>query len=229
MLCIKNLSYSRQEKFIFNDISLSLRPEALNTLSGPSGVGKTSFLRVIAGLEKASQGEIAWQGNILAGSGHWTPPWQRPFGMVFQDYALWPHLTVNQHLQLVQTSCPRLSASHKVQRRKQLLLDFKLDALSDRYPSQLSGGQQQRLAIARSLVRTPQLLLLDEPFAHVDSETMAFSWHALNAWSAEYKITLLMVSHDQRWIAEHALQRFDMCEGKVMCLDAKGCEIQGLP
>ncbi|HVE91500.1 MAG TPA: ABC transporter ATP-binding protein [Actinomycetota bacterium] len=145
------------------DFSLEVSPGEIMALLGPSGCGKTTFLRLVAGFERPDTGTIELSGRIVAGKGRYVPPERRRVGVVFQDYALFPHLTVGGNAGYGVDASARRSRVHEV-------LDLVgLAGLEDRYPHELSGGQQQRVALARALAPEPSLLLLDEPFSNLDA------------------------------------------------------------
>lgn len=148
-------------------ISFSVaRGEVIGVL-GPSGCGKSTLLQLIAGLQSPDNGEIRIDGRIIATPRHITPPEKRHVNMVFQDYALWPHMTIYENIAygLVRSRTARTEREQKI---KSLLDMFKLNGLEKRFPPQLSGGQQQRVAIARALATNPDLLLMDEPLSNLD-------------------------------------------------------------
>jgi len=184
------------------DVSLQLRRGRLLTLIGPSGCGKTTILRLIAGLEVPDQGEIRIGDAIVAGNGTFVPPEQRDAGVVFQDYALFPHLTVLQNATFGLTRLPR---GARDQRARELLTALGLQGLEARYPHQLSGGQQQRVALARALAPRPTLLLLDEPLSNLDAHIRTQMRHELQTVLTQQQVTALMVTHDQ----EEALSMAD--------------------
>jgi iron(III) transport system ATP-binding protein len=160
-------------------------------LLGPSGCGKTTLLRLIAGFERPDEGTIHVAGRNVGGGGAWVPPEQRRVGMVFQDYALFPHLTVSDN---VGFGLPRRQRPGRV---SELLAIVGLDGLGRRYPHELSGGQQQRVALARALAPAPELVLLDEPWSNVDS----FLRETLRAEVTEILrplgFTAVLVTHDR--------------------------------
>ena len=155
-------------KRVLQDLSLAVEDGECFTLLGPSGCGKTVLLRLVAGFETPDAGEITIGGRLVSGRGTNVPPEARNLGVVFQDYAVWPHLTVRAN-----TAYPlKFRADDAPQRAAavQSVLDqVGLGALGERYPSQLSGGQQQRVALARALVAHPEVLLLDEPLSNLDA------------------------------------------------------------
>ena len=160
-------------------------------LLGPSGCGKTTLLRLVAGFERPDGGMVEVAGRAVAGSGVWVPPERRRVGMVFQDYALFPHLTVAEN---VGFGLPR---SARARRAAELLAVVGLDGLGRRYPYELSGGQQQRVALARALAPAPELILLDEPWSNVDP----FLRETLRAEVTDIirplGVTVVLVTHDR--------------------------------
>ena len=165
VLELNNLACGYDDLPIVEDLSLHLRAGDIGCLLGPSGCGKTTTLRSIAGFEAVTAGEIRLQGRILSSPTHRVPPEQRRIGMVFQDYALFPHLTVAENISFGISKNPR-----RKQVVDELLELVNLDRLGRRYPHELSGGQQQRVALARALAPEPAMLLLDEPFSNLDGD-----------------------------------------------------------
>jgi iron(III) transport system ATP-binding protein len=171
--------------------SLCVERGEVVALLGPSGCGKTTLLRLIAGFEHPDGGTVEVAGRRVADAGTWIPPEQRRVGMVFQDYALFPHLTVAEN---VGFGLPRRARAGRV---AELLAIVGLDGLGRRYPHELSGGQQQRVALARALAPSPELVLLDEPWSNVDP----FLRESLRAEVSEIMrplgVTVLLVTHDR--------------------------------
>ncbi len=160
-------------------------------LLGPSGCGKTTLLRLIAGFETPDAGRITVAGEHVAGAGCWVPPERRRVGMVFQDYALFPHLTVTQN---VGFGLPRKDRSARV---PMLLALVDLCGLGDRYPHELSGGQQQRVALARALAPAPEAILLDEPWSNVDPHLRCELRDEVAAILRPLGVTVVLVTHDR--------------------------------
>ena len=184
------------ELTVVNDISLVIEKGQLVCLLGPSGCGKTTTLRLIAGFLEPSAGKIHVGGRCISSPDHTEPPERRKMSMIFQSYALWPHMTVFENI----AYGLRLRGLAKVevqQRTQTMLAATKLASLADRYPGNLSGGQQQRVSLARALVIEPEILLLDEPLSNLDAnlrEEMRFEIRRLHD---KYRYTTVYVTHDQ--------------------------------
>lgn len=175
------------------DASLVVRPGEFMTLLGPSGCGKTTTLRLVAGFESLDSGEILMHGRQVAGPDVNLPTEQRQIGMVFQEYALFPHLSVADNIAFGLNSSKR----DKSARVEEMLALVGLDNLSKRMPYELSGGQQQRIALARALAPNPRLLLLDEPFSNLDAALRAQVRGEVRSILKQAGITCLFVTHDQ--------------------------------
>ena len=184
-----------------NDISFNVEEGRFYTLLGPSGCGKTTTLRCIAGLEKANGGEILVAGKKVfsALDGTFVPAYRRPIGMVFQSYAIWPHHDGVRKRRV--SAAGRQAAVQQCRRSKRKSTrrsaQVELDGYEDRMATQLSGGQQQRLALARALVREPQVLLLDEPLSNLDAKLRERMRFELRELQRRLRITTLYVTHDQ--------------------------------
>lgn len=181
-------------------VSFKVEEGRFYTLLGPSGCGKTTTLRCIAGLEKPDEGEINVSGNMVFSnsSGAFVPAYRRAIGMVFQSYAIWPHLTVLENVAFpLRVSKERISNDDIRKRVREALEQVEMAGLEDRMATQLSGGQQQRLALARALVRRPQVLLLDEPLSNLDAKLRERMRVELRELQRRLRITTLYVTHDQ--------------------------------
>nr|MBV6630098.1 ABC transporter ATP-binding protein [Oceanococcus sp. HetDA_MAG_MS8] len=190
----KNIDIHHAGRPILSDISFTLPSGSLGCLLGPSGCGKTSLLRAIAGFHELSRGEIILGEGVISRPGMTLDPSQRGVGMVFQDLALLPHLSVAGNVGFGLHDRPRA----EVQQRTQQMLDLTgLRGLGERYPHQLSGGQQQRVALARALAPQPAMLLLDEPFSSLDSSLRPVLARQVRDIVSQTKTTALLVTHDQ--------------------------------
>jgi iron(III) transport system ATP-binding protein len=189
-----SVRYPGQTGTAVDSVSLGLRAGDIGVLIGPSGCGKTTLLRAVAGLEQASAGSIALDGECVSDARCHLPAEQRRIGMVFQDYALFPHLDVGRN---VAFGIAKLARGEREQRVAEVLKLVGLDGLQTRYPHELSGGQQQRVALARALAPKPRLLLLDEPFSNLDVDLRERLAHEVRAILKAAGATALFVTHDQ--------------------------------
>jgi iron(III) transport system ATP-binding protein len=206
--------YSRHVQPAVCSVSLSLQPGDLLALLGPSGCGKTTLLRLIAGFERPQNGTVDIAEQRVAGEGQWIAPEQRGVGMVFQDYALFPHLTVRQNIGFGLNDHPRQRG-----RIKDVLEIVRLEGLEGRYPHQLSGGQQQRVALARALAPNPSLILLDEPLSNLDVQVRLRLRQELRTILKTAGASAVFVTHDQEEALSIADQVAVMCQG---CLEQIG-------
>ena len=175
------------------DISFSAREGEILCLLGPSGCGKTTILRAIAGFEPVRFGEIFLSGRRVSSPSEMIPTEERRVGMVFQEYALFPHLRVADNIAFGLHHLSRAERTRQVQEMLQLT---GLEGLERRYPHELSGGQQQRVALSRALVRNPVVLLLDEPFSNLDPDMASRMRQELHALLRRMKTTTILVTHD---------------------------------
>ena len=173
------------------DAHLCVERGEVVALLGPSGCGKTTLLRLIAGFEEPQAGTVSVAGERVAGAGAWVPPERRRVGMVFQDYALFPHLTVAENVGF------GLRRRERGERVPMLLALVGLCGLGHRFPHQLSGGQQQRVALARALAPAPELVLLDEPWSNVDPHLRTELRQELSAILRPLGVTVVLVTHDR--------------------------------
>jgi iron(III) transport system ATP-binding protein len=180
------------DALVLRDVDLEVAPGSVVALLGPSGCGKTTLLRSIAGLERIDAGEIHLGARMVSGPSAHVPPEKRRVGMVFQDWALFPHLSVAQN---VAYGLPR--AARKGRRVAEVLAMVDLEGLGDRQPATLSGGQQQRVALARALAPQPRVLLLDEPFSNLDTALRAQVRSEVHQLLVQLEVTTIFVTHDQ--------------------------------
>src|SRR4051812_16065044 len=200
-LCTEYVNERKQAIRAAHDVSFDVPPGKLFTLLGPSGCGKTTTLRSIAGLERPQAGEIRVGDEVIYSSARriFVPPNQRGLGMVFQSYAIWPHMTVYEN-----AAFPlRVGRRRKFSRREidervlRVLATVDLAEMAQREATKLSGGQQQRLALARALVMEPRVLLLDEPLSNLDAKLRERMRFELKRLQRELGITTVYVTHDQ--------------------------------
>ena len=192
ILELKDLSHSYDGKGIsLNNITLTVNKAERVSILGPSGSGKSTLLRLIAGLEKPYSGTIAIQGKIVSSTNHMVAPEKRNVGLVVQEKALFPHLTVQKNIGF---------GIRKNQDRSKIISDllnlFKIEHLSNKYPHEISGGEQQRAALARSMAPDPELLMLDEPFSALDKKLKEELYAELNQIFKEREQTIVLVTHD---------------------------------
>ncbi|MFT6340837.1 MAG: iron(III) transport system ATP-binding protein [Alcanivorax sp.] len=194
LLTLDNLACGYHQQAVVKDLSLELAAGEIACLLGPSGCGKTTTLRAIAGLEPVTGGSIHIQGRQVSSRSRQLPPEKRGLGMVFQEHALFPHLTVADNVAFGLRKQPREQQRLRV---SECLERVRLSGMEDRYPHELSGGQQQRVALARALAPRPALLLLDEPFASLDLDLRRALARELGDILRQENVTALLVTHDQ--------------------------------
>ncbi len=193
-LNVNNLNVAYADLKAVDDLSFGLKEGAIGCLLGPSGCGKTTVLRAIAGLGPAAGGRIEIDGCLISAPGLSVPTEQRKVGMVFQDFALFPHLNVTDNIAFGLRQLPVRQQRRRVER----LLDLiGLAAMARKFPHELSAGQQQRVALARAIAPRPSILLLDEPFSSIDVELREQLTRDVKRILNEEKVTALLVTHDQ--------------------------------
>jgi iron(III) transport system ATP-binding protein len=178
-------------------VSFQIAPGDFYTLLGPSGCGKTTTLRCVAGLEAPDGGVISVAGRTMSGEGQFVPPHKRDIGMVFQSYAIWPHMTVFENVAFPLRVGKGISQAEVKRRVEEALVTVQMESYASRFATQLSGGQQQRLALARALIRRPKLLLLDEPLSNLDAKLRERMRAEVRELQRALGITTLYVTHDQ--------------------------------
>jgi iron(III) transport system ATP-binding protein len=198
-----------------DDLSLTVATGDSVVIIGPSGCGKTTVLRLIAGLERPDAGEIRLDGRTVARAGrNLIPPHQRRLGFVFQDLALWPHLTVRENLDFVMGSIG-VARAERADRIREVLELVRIDALAGRHPHELSGGEQQRVALARALIGRPRLLLLDEPFSSLDPDLRIALRAEVARLRSALHLTSILVTHDRDDATALADRIVEMQQGRV--------------
>jgi iron(III) transport system ATP-binding protein len=195
LLEVENLRHAYGKQEVVRGLGFSLARGAIGCLLGPSGCGKTTVLRCIAGFEGIREGEIRLAGRVVSGAGVMVPPERRRVGMVFQDYALFPHLSVAANIAFGLHALPPAERAARMRELAQLV---GLAAVLDKYPHEISGGQQQRVALARALAPRPELLLLDEPFSNLDVDLRERLSLEVREIIKASGATAVLVTHDQQ-------------------------------
>ena len=188
-LILKSLNFSYENEEVLKDINLNFQSGVLNIVSGESGVGKTSLLNLIAGLERPSSGSIVLDNITQADSNHFIEPEKRNIGFVFQDFALFPHMSIESNITFAGESDNKFF--NKLVRRMSLADHLK------KYPHEISGGQQQRVSIARALFSKPKILLVDEPISNQDKENKTEIIKIISEFIKNQNIICIIVSHDE--------------------------------
>lgn len=194
MLKVDNIQCQFDHQPLLQGLDFHVNEGDICCLLGPSGCGKTTALRAIAGFQAITEGQISLNGQLLSKAGYLLEPEQRQIGMVFQDYALFPHLTVSDNIRF---GIRKQADSEQQKIVVNLLTLTKLDGLDQRYPHELSGGQQQRVALARALAPNPKLLLLDEPFSNLDVDLRRHLNLEVRDILKHFGISAILVTHDQ--------------------------------
>ncbi|MFY0640721.1 MAG: ABC transporter ATP-binding protein [Bermanella sp.] len=215
-LNIENLAVTLQQKSILENFSLSLNEGDILCLLGPSGCGKTTALKAIAGLMDTQQGTIHLFDQLLKKNSYELPPEQRDIGFIFQDYALFPHMSVAENIGFSLSSLSK--EAKKIQVEASLSL-VDLTGLGERYPHELSGGQQQRTAVARALAKRPKLLLMDEPFSNIDSQVKYKLMSEMRTLLKQYNITCIFVTHSKQEAFSFADKTAVLNNGKIEQVD----------
>lgn len=217
---IKNATKTFGKFVAVENLNITIADKGFITLLGPSGCGKTTTLRMLSGLESPTEGEIYIDDVLVFSSekGIDLPPAKRDVGFLFQNYALWPHMTVNQNIAfgLENLKWKKADINHRVRELAELL---KIDELLSRYPAELSGGQQQRVAIARTLAPRPKVLFMDEPLSNLDAKLRIEMRAELKRLHLETNSTFVYVTHDQLEAMTLSSQICLMKEGRVQQYD----------
>ncbi len=193
-LSIRNLTCQYDDQTVLESLSLEVEQGQIVCLLGASGCGKTTLLKAIAGLLPLSSGQMSLNNVTIDDGENWLPPEQRNIGMIFQDYALFPHLTVAENIAF---GLKNETVQEKLLKVEEMLGLVHLKGYGDRYPHQLSGGQQQRVAIARSLAYKPDLLLLDEPFSNIDTQVRHELIREIRKIFKQHGVTAIFVTHSR--------------------------------
>lgn len=215
-ISVRNITKRFASHQALDSVTLEIAPKESVVILGSSGCGKTTLLRLIAGLEIPDSGEI-WLGDVqVAGPGRsLLPPYRRQIGFVFQDLALWPHLTVAGNLQFVLDAL-RVPEAERSRRIDEALKLVRIDGFATRYPHELSGGEQQRVALARALIGSPRLLLLDEPLSSMDAELRAAVRTELARIQRTLELTTVYVTHDREDAAVLADRVIEIRAGRIV-------------
>ncbi|QTF10116.1 ABC transporter ATP-binding protein [Brenneria izadpanahii] len=214
-LKLEQVSKKFGEQTVVRDLSLTIPAGAFTALLGPSGCGKTTTLRIMAGLEQLSQGRLSLGDKTLADQRLHLPPEERNMGMVFQSYALWPHMTVAENVGYP-LKLKKVNGAARQKRVMEALDAVELAACADRSPQDLSGGQRQRVALARCLVSEPQVMLLDEPLANLDRHLRATMEQTFRDFHRRTGATFVYVTHDQAEAMALASHIAVMHQGELM-------------
>jgi iron(III) transport system ATP-binding protein len=193
---LRNISKSINKKEILKDINLEIRNGEIFGIFGSSGCGKTTLLRIISGLDIADNGEIFLRGKKILSKKFFVPPEERKISFIFQDLGLWPHMTVNDHMNFV---------SENNSKTEKILESCYLTGHEKSKPEQLSGGEKQKLALARSIAQDADIILLDEPFSSLDLNTKEEMNKLLKELHKKYNLTIIYVTHD-------VFEIIDMCK-----------------
>ena len=210
ILEINNLSHSYEETNpTIQNVNLDIEKSERIAILGPSGCGKSTLLRLIAGLEKPNKGQVIIDGMLVSSENEIVPPEKRNIGLVVQEKALFPHLSVYDNI------CFGIK---KNQNKKTITSDLlqllKIDLLKNKYPHEISGGEQQRVALARSLAPNPKLLMLDEPFSALDKDLKDILYEEISEVFTERGSTILLVTHDSNEAAVMTKKQLKMEKGQ---------------
>jgi polar amino acid transport system ATP-binding protein len=216
ILTVKNLSKSYGEQQVLHDINFSLQKGEVMTMLGPSGIGKSTLLRCLNGLEDFQTGELVFEGQtVKADNANWQQLRQK-IGMVFQSYDLFPNMTVLQNITLAPVKVQKKSKAEAEQAARQLLKRVQLSDYANSYPRELSGGQKQRIAIARALAMHPDLMLFDEVTASLDPEMVRSVLDLIKELSEQDNMTMIIVTHEMNFARQIADQVLFLDQGTIL-------------
>lgn len=220
MIVLKNISKRYGNIDALRDVSLEVPQKEILALIGPSGCGKTTLLRIIAGFERPDQGKVLIKGVPVSASAQIVQPHERKLSMIFQDLALWPHMTVREHIAFV-IKKERMDKALRNSQTTRILKNINLNHHYNRYPHQLSGGEKQRLAIARSLAQNPEYLLMDEPFSNLDAILKEEVEQVLLRIKDRLQMGIIYVSHHVEEVLAMADRIAVMNKGTLIQIDTK--------
>lgn len=216
-LSIENITKKFNQTLALDNINLSIKDSEFIAILGPSGCGKTTLLRIIGGFIQPTSGTIRIDGKVCSDDKTMIPVEKRNLGMVFQSFALWPHMTVRQHVEFPMKSRRQ---KHIVPQEKEKMVEYALkstglSAMENRLPGELSGGQRQRVALARAIVGKPSILLMDEPLSALDAELKISMRKEIQDIHRMTKSTIIYVTHDQSEAMAMADRIIIMKDGKI--------------
>jgi polar amino acid transport system ATP-binding protein len=216
ILEVKNLSKSYGDQQVLHDINFSLNKGEVMTMLGPSGIGKSTLLRCLNGLEDFQTGELVFEGQTIKPSAANWQQLRQKIGMVFQSYDLFPNMTVLQNITLAPIKVQKRSKQEAEAEARKLLKRVQLADYADAYPRELSGGQKQRIAIARALAMHPDLMLFDEVTASLDPEMVRSVLDLIKELSEQDHMTMIIVTHEMNFARQIADQVLFLDEGTIL-------------
>ena len=199
-------------KYVVHDLSFEVMDKEFVALLGPSGCGKSTTLRILAGLEDIQKGKVKILEDLVTTPEYFQPPEERNLGMVFQDVALFPHLTISQNIAFGLQG----HRHDKLKRVKEMLKLIGMESLGDQMPHKISGGQQQRVAVARALAPKPKLILLDEPFSNLDAKLRFVLRSEIRDLLKKENVSVILVTHDQKEAFSFADRILMMKDGSII-------------